>query len=138
MDTSSWLILGGVGYIGRNLVLHLLENNLASVITVADKVIPDMARLHPRYESAFSRVEFVQTDLSRNPGKAFTREFDYIVNLAGETRSGMPESSHRQSSVGVINACKDKIGRGKWIEVSSGKVYRSSNRPNNEDAGLEP
>ncbi|CAG9320097.1 unnamed protein product [Blepharisma stoltei] len=138
MEAPSWLILGGVGYIGRNLVMHLLENNLASHITVADKVVPAMAHLHPRYEEIFSRVEFVQTDLSRNPAKAFTREFDYIVNLAGETRSGMPESAHRQSSVGVISACKDRVGRAKWIEISSAKVYRSSNRPNNEESSPEP
>jgi len=50
----------------------------------------------------------------------------------------MPESAHRQSSIGIINACKDRIGGAKWIEISSGKVYRSSNRPNNEDSPLEP
>ena len=34
----SYLILGGCGFIGRNLVSHLLDNELAETIVVIDKV----------------------------------------------------------------------------------------------------
>lgn len=40
-----WLIAGGMGMIGRNLVKYLLDNNLASDIRVADKKAPFMAFL---------------------------------------------------------------------------------------------
>ena len=34
----SYLVLGGCGFIGRHLVSHLLDKNLAEKIVVADKV----------------------------------------------------------------------------------------------------
>ncbi len=40
-----WLIAGGMGMIGRNLVKYLLDNNLASDIRIADKRAPFMAFL---------------------------------------------------------------------------------------------
>ena len=40
-----WLIAGGMGFIGRNLVKYLLDNNLASDIRIADKKMPFMAFL---------------------------------------------------------------------------------------------
>jgi dTDP-D-glucose 4,6-dehydratase len=40
-----WLIAGGMGFIGRNFVKYLLDNNLASDIRIADKRMPFMAFL---------------------------------------------------------------------------------------------
>lgn len=63
----SVLILGGCGYIGRNLVQYLLENDLAGFIRVADKILPAMAYLHPDIEPLFesSSVQVVQCDLTK-------------------------------------------------------------------------
>lgn len=62
------LVLGGVGFIGRNFVAYLVENDLASEIRVIDKVLPQTAYLNKRFAAAFDKVEFMQGNLS-NPGK---------------------------------------------------------------------
>lgn len=36
----AYLVLGGCGMVGRNLVEHLVNNNLARKIRVADKAMP--------------------------------------------------------------------------------------------------
>lgn len=138
MENGNWLILGGVGYIGRNLCQYLLETNAASHITVVDKAIPETSYFHPSHITLFSAIEIIQTDLSRNPSKAFNKEYKYIVNLTGETRSGLPESRHRQNSVGVIQACKPFINQSKWIEISTGLVYKSNKKGAVEQDPLQP
>ena len=39
------LVLGGVGFIGRNFIAYLIENDLAKSIRVVDKVLPAMKAL---------------------------------------------------------------------------------------------
>jgi nucleoside-diphosphate-sugar epimerase len=65
----SVLVLGGVGFIGRNLVAYLVENNLAAEIRVVDKVLIQTAYFNKRFHAAFEKVEYMQGNLS-NPGKA--------------------------------------------------------------------
>lgn len=138
MENGNWLILGGVGYIGRNLCQFLQESHIASHITVADKALPATSNFHPIHIEAFSSIEVIQTDLSRNPSKAFNKEYRYIVNLTGETRGDLPESRYRMCSVGVIQACKPFIGNAKWIEMSTGLVYKSNKKGAKENEKLEP
>jgi nucleoside-diphosphate-sugar epimerase len=138
MENNNWLILGGVGYIGRNLVRHLLEEHLASHVTVADKSLPAFSFFHPVFEGVFSSIEMIQVDLSRNPAKVFNKEYRYIVNLTGETRAGLPESRYRQNSVGVVQACKPFIAASKWIEISSALVYKSNKKGAIETDPYEP
>lgn len=138
MDTNNWLILGGVGYIGRNLCEHLLRSGVANHITVADKSLPATSHFHPIHEELFQSFEVIQVDLSRNPSKAFNKEYRYIINLSGETRSGLPESRYRQSSIGVIEACKPFISQAKWVEISSALVYKSNKKGAIEGDPLDP
>jgi nucleoside-diphosphate-sugar epimerase len=65
---SRVLILGGVGFIGRNLVQYLLANNLASKICVADKVLPEVAGLSEAEMANFKsdKVTFKQCNLARD------------------------------------------------------------------------
>lgn len=50
---------------GRNLVLYLIENDLASNIRIADKVLPALAYLNKVHEEALKNpiVEFVNANL---------------------------------------------------------------------------
>jgi len=137
MEETSWLILGGCGYIGRNLVKHLQDHGFKK-ITVADKKLPEMSFMHPVHLEAFVQVNMIQTDLSRNAEKAFTDNYSYIVNCCGESRSGMPERYHQTSTVGVVEKCLEHLGSSKWIEISSAKVYKSSKKPSTEEAQVEP
>lgn len=64
----SILVLGGVGFIGRNFVAYIVENNLSSNIRVIDKALPQTAYFDERSKKAFESVEFLQGNLI-NPGK---------------------------------------------------------------------
>lgn len=61
------IVLGGTGFIGKNFVQYLAENNLASKIRVADKVLPSFAGLTKKQEEIFNSnlVEFKQTPLTQ-------------------------------------------------------------------------
>lgn len=66
------LVLGGLGFIGRNLVEWLVDNNVAGVIRVADKVLPDLAGLNEKQLKLFKDnvVQFKQANLARE-GRLF-------------------------------------------------------------------
>lgn len=59
------LVLGGVGFIGRNFIVYLIKNNLAASIRVVDKVLPATAYLSAEQKEVFAdpRVEFKQANL---------------------------------------------------------------------------
>jgi len=59
------LIIGGLGYIGRFLALHIQKNNLASEVRIVDKVLPQLAWLAPEFEEACSKDKFMQADASK-------------------------------------------------------------------------
>nr|CAH7750083.1 unnamed protein product [Callosobruchus chinensis] len=73
MSRPNVLILGGCGFIGRNLVGYLANNNLASTIRVVDKVPPQVAWLNKTHAEAFNNdsVEFKSANLI-NPGMSNT------------------------------------------------------------------
>lgn len=64
-EKPSVLIIGGLGYIGRFLALHIHKNNLASEVRLVDKVLPQLAWLAPEFTEACSQDKFVQADASR-------------------------------------------------------------------------
>lgn len=44
-ENASILILGGLGFVGRNLLLYIIENNIFSKVVTADKLVPMIAYL---------------------------------------------------------------------------------------------
>ncbi len=64
----SWLILGGVGFIGRNLVKVLVDKKLAGYIRVADKSHWLPSKMSDEHRVNFSEkvVEYRQADLSKD------------------------------------------------------------------------
>lgn len=64
-DKPSVLIIGGLGYIGRFLALHIHQNELASEVRLVDKVLPQLAWLAPEFSAACSPDKFMQADASR-------------------------------------------------------------------------
>ncbi|KAJ3260469.1 hypothetical protein HK103_000611 [Boothiomyces macroporosus] len=140
------LVLGGVGFIGRNFVAYLIENNLVNSVRVVDKVLPATAYLSAEHKKIFadSRVEFKQANLV-NAEKVFSREdgkqFDIVFNLAAETKYGQAEEVYDekvyQLSVTVAKeAAKRKIRA--FVEVSTGQVYEAGKKPSAEDGKIKP
>ncbi|KAI9094380.1 hypothetical protein DFS34DRAFT_643409 [Phlyctochytrium arcticum] len=145
----SVLVLGGVGFIGRNLVAYLLDNNLVETVRVADKALPATAYLSEQHKKTFDdkRVEFRQANLTNaaSTEKVFTRddgkEFDYVINLAAETKYGQSDEVYDertyQLSVAVAKeAAKRKIPL--FLEVSTAQVYESDKKPSREDSKIKP
>lgn len=62
----SWLILGGVGFIGRHFAKYLVDNNLANAIRVTDKAHWAMSMLDNEHKHIISKVcEYKQADLTK-------------------------------------------------------------------------
>lgn len=66
-ELSKVLILGGCGFVGRNLVYYLVQNRLCSYIKIVDKSQPLTSFFHTKFIDVFenSIVEFQQADLTK-------------------------------------------------------------------------
>ncbi|KAL8566462.1 hypothetical protein ACOMHN_015098 [Nucella lapillus] len=158
MERPRVLVLGGTGFIGRNFVQYLVNNDLASKIRVADKVPPQMAWMNPPHlvelclsvclSKAFEdeRVEFKHANLI-NPTSvenAFASDsgtFDYVVNLAAETKYGQSEPVYHEGIVRLSENCAKVAARCQvkmYIEMSSGQMASSEKKPLVEDGKKDP
>ncbi|KAF9996039.1 hypothetical protein BGZ79_010237 [Entomortierella chlamydospora] len=144
------LVLGGVGFIGRHFVAHLVENDLAAEIRVIDKVLPQTAYLNKRFQAAFTKVEFMQTDLSNTipPEKfdnIYTRadgsSFDYVINFASETKfSQLAEIYEDRIYKLSINCAKEAVKKNAkvFVQLSTGDIYESTGTASKEDSKTKP
>ncbi|XP_063675688.1 dTDP-D-glucose 4,6-dehydratase-like [Bolinopsis microptera] len=143
----SYLILGGCGFIGRNLVSHLLDNELAETIVVIDKIPPAMAWLSAKHKTAFedSKVTFKSINLLSRMNIDKIKElgvtFDYCVNLAAETKLGLSKEIYEERVTKLAQNCalfaKDQQVK-LYVELSSAQVYGSSGKTSKEDSKTNP
>ena len=141
------LILGGCGFVGRNLVGMLVEKELCAKIRVVDKTMPAMAFLAPDQKAAFDSpiVEYVQGDLSRQAAvdKAFGgASFQYVFNL---TYDGIPfgqaDEVYQQRIVDIcakVGAAAAQAGIKRFVDLSTAQVYTSTEKAADESAKLKP
>jgi nucleoside-diphosphate-sugar epimerase len=144
------LVLGGLGFIGRNFVEYLVDNNLCGKIRVADKVLPDLAGLTEKQMKLFKSsppvVDFKQANLARAAmvAKVFDQtdfKIDYVVNLAGETKYSQTEEVYKENIIDVSLTCGKeaaKAGVKRFIEVSTSQVYSGDKKASNEDDKPKP
>ena len=138
MSKPTVLILGGVGFIGRNLVKYLVDNDLASEIRVLDKLPTSLAFFSEEHKKTFadSRVTTKQANLCspQSIEKCFAREsgkWDVLINLAAETKYGQTEEVYKEKVLDVLKKCTDeakKIGIPRWVEVSTAQVYDAGSK----------
>jgi len=140
-------VLGGTGFIGRNVVKFLAERGLASKIIVADKSLPATSYFSPAHKAVFDNkdlVQFKQADLSKDAHveRVFKdAKFDYVINLCGETRFGMKEEDYKVKILDPAVKCAAaaaKAGVSKWVEVSTAQVYIPDKDASNENDKLKP
>lgn len=142
------LILGGCGFIGRNLVSLLNDKKEIAFIRVADKSMPGTSYMSDAHAGPFAdktRVEFKQCDLSRveHAAKAFAdHSFNYVINVAGETRFGQSEADYEKKCLQVATQCAAEAVKSgsvqKWVEVSTAQVYDATKDASTEEAPLKP
>jgi len=145
MSKPRVLVLGGTGFIGRNLVQYLIENDLTSKVRVADKMLPSLAGLSEHQKTIFQKVEFKQINLSRQQtiAKAYDDDapFDYVFNLAGETKYSQAEPVYQENIIDVsVTTASEAAKRGAkmFVEISTGQVYESSGKAKKEDGKIKP
>lgn len=139
-------ILGGCGFIGRNLVEYLMDNNLVSKIKIADKNLPALSNLPAKLKKAFkedARITFKQNDLAKEDHVArfFDGEnFDYVFNLCGETRPQKTEEDYRlKNVVSAVNCVEASVGVKKFVHLSDSRIYQSNKAAAcKENAKIEP
>ncbi|KAI1840934.1 hypothetical protein JX266_012870 [Neoarthrinium moseri] len=146
-EKPSVLIIGGLGYIGRFLALHIQKNDLASEVRLVDKVLPQLAWLAPEFEEACSGDKFMQADATRE--QAVTRIFDrpdgkqwdYVFNCGGETRYSQEDEVYKLRSKELSLAVGREAAKRKvkcFVELSTGMVYKPDSAPSKEGDKLKP
>jgi nucleoside-diphosphate-sugar epimerase len=142
------LVLGGLGFIGRNLVEFLVDKQLTSKIRVADKVLPDLAGLSQKQAALFKgdQVEFKQANLAREAmvNKVFDdggNKWDFVFNLAGETKYSQTDEVYKENILDLSVTCGNaaaKRGVSRFIEVSTAQIYDAGKKPSDETDKPKP
>jgi nucleoside-diphosphate-sugar epimerase len=140
------LILGGCGFVGRNLVVYLVKNDLAASIKVADKSLPMTSWLTPEQKECFDKVTFIQANLAKESflSKVFKEpgEYDYVFNCAAETKASQPSEDYESRVYDLALKCAEASAKNKvkrFVEVSDAAVYSpQSKKGTKEDGKIEP
>ncbi|KAK0087143.1 hypothetical protein PV325_001656 [Microctonus aethiopoides] len=141
------IVLGGCGFIGRNLVAYLIDNKLVSYLRIVDKVPPQTAWLNKHHQEIFDNplVEFKSANLI-NPTScqnafASDKTIDFVFNCAGEIKSGQTDPVYREGIYKLSINCAQQaanIGVKHFVEISSGNMNSSDKAPLKEDDPTEP
>ena len=149
-DNPNILILGGTGFIGRNLLTYLVAQGGYGSIKVVDKLPPTVAFFSEEQRAALASkgVKFKQGN-AQSPGMAThfstphsslvslekifklkgDKKVDYVINLAAETKYGQPDVVYQERITDiakcVIAECKKHPSIKKIIEISTAQVYGS-------------
>uniref|UniRef100_A0A8D9DUS7 NAD-dependent epimerase/dehydratase domain-containing protein n=1 Tax=Cacopsylla melanoneura TaxID=428564 RepID=A0A8D9DUS7_9HEMI len=135
------VVLGGCGFIGRNLVEYLIENDLVSKLRVIDKVSPEIAWLNEKQKTIFNHplVEFVSGNLVHpatcellflnSAGSDSNLTWEYVINCAAETRPGQPDQIYKEGIYKLSVNCATAAARYgilKYVEISTGEICSSN------------
>ncbi len=136
-DGPTVLVMGGCGFIGRHMVQNLVARGNVNIV-VADKLLPQTSYMTPAMVSLFTEsgnIKVIHSDLSRDHHieKIFVDggyDFDYIINLCGETRFGQSDNDYKikcvETTKKVILAAGNCKKLKMWIEVSTAQCYGQS------------
>jgi len=142
------IILGGTGFVGRHLVRYLVNLDMIEMIRVCDKNPPEISWLNEDDTILYKHqsVNYMMSNLF-NPSsvaKVFNldgSQFDIVINLASTADYGKENEIYEERVIGVARVCGEEAKRRgikKWIEVSTGQVYKSSSSSSKENDKLKP
>ncbi|XP_012268433.2 uncharacterized protein LOC105693225 [Athalia rosae] len=141
------IVLGGCGFIGRNLVEYLLDKELVSYIRVVDKVPPQTAWLNEHHQKIFEHplLEFRSANLinsvSCKSAFASDQPINIVFNCAGETKYGQTDPVYKEGIHKLsINCAQEtaKLHADRYVEISSGHLSSSDKIPHKEDDSVDP
>ena len=149
LDGPTVLVMGGCGFIGRHMVQNLVAQGNVNIV-VADKLLPQTSYMTESMISLFQNspnIKRIQSDLSKDHHikKIFVDlqyDFDFIINLCGETRFGQSDNDYKLKCVETCKKVMIAAGNCKklkmWIEVSTAQIYEPAKKPLNEKAKIAP
>jgi UDP-glucose 4-epimerase len=141
----SVLITGGLGFIGSNLAIRLVE--LGSIVTIVDSLIPEYGGNLFNIEPVKDRVRINIADVrDKYSMKYLVRNHDIMFNLAGQVShiDSMEDpftdlDINTQSQLSILEACRRNNPDIKIIFASTRQVYgKPRYLPVNEEHPLEP
>ncbi|KAF5286664.1 hypothetical protein FQR65_LT12495 [Abscondita terminalis] len=150
MEKPSVLILGGCGFIGRNLVSYLLSNNLVKCIRIVDKVPPQVAWLNSVHQDSFNNplvqyksANLINIDSCKNAFSQTTEVqcWDFAINCAGETKSAQTDPVYKEGILKLSLNCANEAALHKvkrYIEISSGQMFNADKIAHKEDDAVKP
>ncbi len=140
-----WLIFGGSGFVGTNLILNLIKTNKIICIDINKKNNKNLLKLLRVKEK--KNIEIITRSITeyKDLESIFKKKhFDIIVNLAALTSvnetSLNPKKTLQTNVKGFENILKlmKKYKKDKIIYASSCAVYGENKHKNNENTKLNP
>jgi nucleoside-diphosphate-sugar epimerase len=139
------LVIGGAGFIGSNLVRHLVD--LGAKVTVVDSLFPNYGGNLFNLLGYQEKISFIQKDIC-NLALAYkvVKNQDFIFNLAGQTShlDSMQDPFTDQKNnviarLTIMEACRYKNPQCRIIYTSTRQIYgRPQYLPVDESHPLSP
>ena len=128
-DGARVLITGGLGFIGSNLALRLVE--LGSEVTVVDSLIPDYGGNLYNIEPIRDRLQVNVSDVRDTHSlRHLVQDKDYLFNLAGQTShldsmtNPMPDLEiNCQAQLSILETCRAHNPKIKIVFASTRQIY---------------
>ncbi|MGD9723741.1 MAG: NAD-dependent epimerase/dehydratase family protein [Pirellulales bacterium] len=123
------LITGGLGFLGSNLAIRLVE--LGAQVTIVDSVVPQFGGNFFNIEPVRDRVALNISDMrDANSLDILVRDKDYIFNLAGQVSHGdsmrdpqLDLAVNCVSTMNLVEACRQHNPHARLLYTSTRQVY---------------